>query len=357
MTVEGPIRAAFAAVPRHLFIPSRVWPKTFGPPLDRESAPEAWADLVYQDASIVTQVDDSTGDGPGRPTSSSSKPSVMAAMLEAADVRKGDRILEVGAATGYNAAVLCELVGPSGAVTTIEVDPGLADAARANLAAAGYAARVVTGDGTEGCLDAAPFDAVIATCCVVRVPPDWVTQTRPGGVIVTPWAPGADLPGGLMARLVVSEERDRAEGRFTGGSAFMKLRGHRWSGGPPHDLNGTAEDVRTLDGDPQTMVMAEAGPQLALMVPAIRIGVRLVDGAQCVWVSAADGPSWARLYADGRVEQAGPRRLWDELADAYGDWQRYGRPGITEYGLTVGVDGTHRAWLRGPAGPAWRLPE
>ncbi len=354
LETTGPVREAFAKVPRHLFIPDRVWPEAVGDPLDRRDAPQRWAGLAYADAPVITQVNDG-GSGPMNiPTSSSSAPSVMAAMIEAAGVEPGQHVLEVGTGTGYNAAILCELVGPAGEVTTVEVDAGVAGQAADRLRAAGYAPRTVVADGAAGYAEGAPYDAVIATCAVVEVPRAWIEQTRPGGVVVTPWEPVANLPGGTMARLVVSEEGS-ARGRFAGDASFMPLRDQRARYDAPHDLRGTAERTWNHGGDAREVVMGGAGPQLALMMPGVRIGMRAVRGEAetCVWLSALDSPSWARLYADGRVEQGGPRPLGEEVVAAHEYWTAQGCPELTEYGLTVTASGEHTAWLGTPSGPRW----
>lgn len=142
---------------------------------------------------VVTQVDDGAENGPGLPTSSSSAPSIMAAMLDALDVRPDQWVLEIGTGTGWNAALLCELVGDADRVTTVEVDPVLAERARGALEDAGYRTRVVTGDGAAGFPALAPYDRIIATCTVRDIPRAWLAQTRDGGLIVAPWSPR--LPG------------------------------------------------------------------------------------------------------------------------------------------------------------------
>lgn len=97
----------------------------------------------------------------------------------------GMSVLEIGTDTGWNAALLAHQLGGAN-LTSVEIDPGIAAQARTALADAGYGA--VTGDGTLGHLSRAPYDRVISTACVYRVPYPWIAQTRPGGLIVTPWA-------------------------------------------------------------------------------------------------------------------------------------------------------------------------
>jgi protein-L-isoaspartate(D-aspartate) O-methyltransferase len=135
------VEAAFLAVPRHLFLP-------------KVEAREA-----YRDAAITVK-----SDAEGRPVSSSTQPGMMAIMLEQLGLAAGQRVLEIGTGTGYNAAVLARLVGDSGSVVTIDVEADLVEQARANLAAAGVSGvTVVCGDGADGVPAYAPYDRIIVT--------------------------------------------------------------------------------------------------------------------------------------------------------------------------------------------------
>ncbi|QIZ37850.1 rRNA adenine N-6-methyltransferase family protein [Saccharopolyspora sp. ASAGF58] len=120
-----------------------------------------WRELVEADEPIITQVDDGKT-RPGavgfQPSSSCSKPSLVADMLDALHVEEDHRVLEIGTGTGWNAANLRERVGDDGQVTSIEVDPELAEQAVRALIGAGCAVVVVTADGTKGYPDRAPYD-------------------------------------------------------------------------------------------------------------------------------------------------------------------------------------------------------
>ncbi|HET8795667.1 MAG TPA: methyltransferase domain-containing protein, partial [Arthrobacter sp.] len=132
----SPIAEAFRSVPRHIFLPG-VDPA-----------------VAYSDETVVTETTDD-----GRPLSSSSQPAIMAAMLEQLAVEPGQHVLEIGAGTGYNAALLAHLVGDGGTVTTIDIDQNLVDQARENLIAAGFPqVTVVCGDGAEGWAENGPYD-------------------------------------------------------------------------------------------------------------------------------------------------------------------------------------------------------
>jgi len=160
------VARALLRVPRELFVP-----------------PE-YRSLAYEDRPLPI--------GYGQTVSA---PSVVARMTELLDPRPGERVLEVGTGSGYQAAVLAELVAPSdwppegwGHVWSIERIPGLAERARRNLEAAGYAGRVtvVVGDGSRGYPPAAPYDAIIVTAAAPQVPPPLVEQLKPGGRLVAP---------------------------------------------------------------------------------------------------------------------------------------------------------------------------
>ncbi len=157
------VGAAFERVPRHVFVP------------------DVPAHDVYTDRSIAIKLQD------GIPVSSSSQPAIMAEMIEMLALYGGERVLEIGAGTGYNAALLAELVGPSGSVVTIDVDEELVAAARRHLDAAGYAqVRTLSADGVLGDPSGAPFDRIIATVGVDAIPPAWIAQLREGGRLVAP---------------------------------------------------------------------------------------------------------------------------------------------------------------------------
>lgn len=120
--------------------------------------------------------------------SCASVPSVVAMMLAQLDVRPGHRVLEIGAGTGYNAALLSELVGPKGQVTTIDIDSDVALHARTALNRAGYEhVRVMERDGLLGAPEHGPYDRIIATVGIWDVPPAWWGQLTDHGRLVMPF--------------------------------------------------------------------------------------------------------------------------------------------------------------------------
>ena len=168
------LAAAFAGVPREAFVPDGF-----------QRRDGAWADpgdpgflrLVYRDDVLVTKLDNRI------PVSSSSQPSLMAIMIGELGVRPGLRVLEIGAGTGYNAALLASL---GAAVTSVDVQADVADRARAALASARIeGVRVEPADGYAG-FPAGRFDRVIVTVGIAGISPLWLDQLDPGGRIVAP---------------------------------------------------------------------------------------------------------------------------------------------------------------------------
>jgi len=159
------VAAAMLAVPRHVYLPEAELPTAYAP---------------FE--AVVTK-----RSAEGTALSSASAPWVVARMLHQALPAPGARVLEVGAGTGYNAALLAELVGPTGTVTTIDYDPEVADRAEQALTGAGCGRVVVVcGDGAYGHAPRAPYDVITVTAGAYDVHRAWVEQLAPGGRIVVP---------------------------------------------------------------------------------------------------------------------------------------------------------------------------
>ncbi|MFI7503434.1 methyltransferase domain-containing protein [Streptomyces sp. NPDC049687] len=289
-------REAFATVPRHLFVPyyyvsgvggyERRWGESPDP-----RTRERWVRGAYEDTPLATRLRD------GELLSSSSQPSLMALMLAELRVEDGDRVLEIGAGTGYNAALLAYRLGDDH-VTTVDLDPEITESARRHLTAAGYRPTVVTGDGARGVPERAPFDRIIATCQLASVPRAWIAQCRPGALILTPLATG-------LAALTVRDP-EHAEGHFLHTPAFfVPLRGENRPEPEPVPLGGVPQRARESD--------------------LFRFLLSLTRGTL-------------------------------DPHEAYALWEREGMPDRERYGVTVGPEHAW-AWLDEPEGPyAWPLP-
>lgn len=360
-TVDRDWADAFRAVPRHLFVPDAVWTGLRPPlrPVVRQDDPNEWSELVHSDVALVTQVDDgavSPGQ-PGRyPTSSISQPSLVAMMLARTQLAPGHRVLEIGTGTGYNAALLAYRLGGA-AVTSVEIDPALAAAARAALGKTGFGAvTVITGDGALGHPPGAPYDRVLSTATCHLVPRAWIEQTRPGGRIVTPWA--SSYHNGAVLCLDVTGD-GAASGRFGGTVSFMWLRDQRipfgWLAAQP----AVTYQQTATHAHPYRLNDVSASFVIGLLVPGChyQLSTRNGDPYDAVmWLlDPATGSRASVTIAPQATEfpigQHGPRHLWDEAQAAYDWWVSVGCPDYRRFGLTVTPDGGQHAWLDSPQHP------
>lgn len=346
-------RTAFEEVERHCFLPDRMTDPD-GVTVDRVRDEERWLSLAYDDIPVITQLDDGAEGGPGYPTSSASQPSIVADMLRRLDVFPGMRVLEVGTGTGYNAALLSHLLGDS-EVISVEVDAELAELARIRLMSAGFASLVVTGDGTQGWPARAPYDRVISTAAVQRVPYHWVAQIRPGGKILTPW--GNAFHNGVLADLQVGPY-GTAQGHFAGDVAFMWVRDQRVPRRVVetyvHSAEQGFETTRTELHPYEPINDFDANFAIGLRMPTVLNRVEFPEGEDqrfTVYLVDPETASWASWHiapdhqeSDHEVRQHGPRQLFTELEAAHQWWQREGRPEHTRFGLTVTAE-HQNVWL------------
>lgn len=371
LTQQGDLRTpswrrAFTRVRRHVFLPRYLhddqpgsiparWRIVDGADPDDH---DEWINAVYSDRTLVTDLKgqpvpaDRGGGAHPIVTSSSTLPGLMLRMLEALDVQDGMRVLEIGTGTGYNAALLSERLG-DGRVTSIDIDRELVAVARHRLGSQGYHPHLVTGDGRAGVPERAPYDRVIATCSVDRIPYAWIAQTRPGGKIMV------NLQGPLMQHglvLLTVTDDGAATGAFLSkGGSFMRARhdpnlpfDHAVQIARPAepDTGHTGLDAACLHHDTAWGFIAQASlPDAAFRLVAVDD-----EGSLGTEIATPDG-SWAMAHHAGdhgryETSQAGPRRLWDVLEATHRRWIDLGRPGWDRARLTVTAD--HQSiWIDG----------
>lgn len=348
-------RETFLAVPREQFIPAQIWVSDGDRdvPLDYHSHPDRWRAAVYGNTTLVTQFDDGATVWPAvgrRATSSASDPDVVAEMLDCLQVWGGHRVLELGTGTGYSTALLAHRIGVAG-VTTVEIDPVVAAAAKAALQAHGCPVTIVVGDAAAGYPGNAPYDRVIATVAASlgAMPYEWVAQTRPGGVIVAPVR--TDYVGsGALVRFSVHAE-GTATGHPVSKVGFMPLRAQRT---PDADLSFV--DVADQDDNaevsqtttPPWLVAATVEVRWAISTRIIpcRWGHRPPSATRPqhqLWFADNATGSWAIARYDRsggpyQIRQHGPRHLWDEIDDAYRWWCDHGEPPLTRWRLSISPD-------------------
>lgn len=211
---SGPAAAAMARVPRHVFIP------------------EVSIRTAYEDRVVLTK------ERGGQVLSTLSQPSAVGRMLEDLKVGPGMRVLEIGAGTGYNAALLAELTGDPSLVTTVEIDGGMVGRARHALKVAGYeSVNVIHSDGLSFESDT-PFDRIELSVEAPFIAPGWVRSLRDGGLMLLP----LQLKGIRYFTPALRKYPDRLQAESDSGCSFMTMRG------PADDI----ETVFRLPGCDQT---------------------------------------------------------------------------------------------------------
>ncbi|MFD3996099.1 methyltransferase, FxLD system [Streptomyces sp. NPDC058583] len=273
------VEAALRTVPRHRFVPD-------APLTD-----------AYANAPVNIKYDTD-----GMSISCASQPSVVALMLDQLQAQPGERILELGAGTGYNAALIGHLVGPDGHVTTIDVDDDLVEGARAHLADAGFTnVEALTRDGAIGHAEGAPYDRVIATVGAHGIPHPWLEQVAPGGRIITP-----QRLIGSVSRSIVYEEHD---GRWVSSGSqmntFMPLR------------RGIADDDRRvipLSTTSTVRLQAPAGQQIDADALAGVLEQPRIEEWTGMKVRAMESPEWMELFVSCSLPSGLIRMLFPQTA-------------------------------------------
>ena len=337
--VDALVADALRTVPRHIFLPDL-------PP-----------DAAYRDEAIVIKWDDD-----GTPTSSSSQPTIMAIMLDQLGVARGQRVLEIGAGTGFNAALLAHVVGLKGRVVSIDLDPEIVTRAEENLSAAGCkGVTVLPADGALGHPKRAPYDRIIATVGVWDLSPAWHEQLAPGGRIVVP----LDLRG-VQRSVCFERADDHWTSRSTRPCGFMRMRGP--SAGPERNyvldeethLRLALPEARELDTDAVLEALDAAELEVRTGVTAAQ--PELYDGFS-LWLAIRE-PRWFGLsekdpgtrlanaplrspdsmitagilddfglatlgVQGGELVVTGAERIAEELAAHVVAWDEAGRPGTS----------------------------
>ncbi|MFF7192843.1 methyltransferase, FxLD system [Streptomyces sp. NPDC008079] len=255
------VEAALRTVPRHLFVP------------------DAPLEDAYANSPVNIKYDTD-----GTSISCASQPGVVALMLDQLDARPGERILELGAGTGYNAALLAHLVGEKGHVTTIDVDDDLVEGARAHLVTAGFSnVEALTRDGAVGNAAGAPYDRIIATVGAHGVPHAWLDQLAPGGRLVVP-----QRLKGSVSRSIAYGQHD---GRWTSVSSkmntFMPLR------------RGIADDDRRvipLSADGTVRLQAPAGQPIDAEALTGVLDQPRAEEWTGMMIRAMESPEWMELF-------------------------------------------------------------
>jgi protein-L-isoaspartate(D-aspartate) O-methyltransferase len=293
-------------------------------------------DRVYSDQALITHFDER-----GAPCSSSSQPTLMAGMLEALELAPGMRVLEVGAGTGYNAALVAALTAAP--VVTVDTGERVVAEARAALRRLGLddQVTVVHGDGYDGWSAGAPYDRIIVTCGCVGLSPRWLAQLAPGGLALVPVA-----HGGVHPILAAWREGPTVWGRMVLWADFMEAAGPLGHGQPAV--------LRAIPADAELTSYPRVGPVLdwdgyaalwcllACRDRRVTRAATLVDGidphkGMCALHDPERGIVWVQM--DGSIHVAGGPSLLEEARGLLREWETLGRPRLQDWRCTFAETG------------------
>jgi protein-L-isoaspartate(D-aspartate) O-methyltransferase len=271
------VAVALRAVHRHLFVP------------------EISAEQAYEDRAVVTKFED------GRPSSSASQPSIVAAMLDQLKVGPGHSVLEIGTGTGYNAALLAHLVGETGRVVTVDIAPDLVEGARERLARTAVGpVDVICGDGADGWAKGAPYDRIIVTAGSSDLAPAWWEQLDRTGRLVLPLS-----LAGVQQCVAFAWTGDHLESRSVCDCGFMPLHGTMAHGDGHYPIPGhpgVAVDTRPgLGVDVESVARALSQPAAVVDI-GVRVTPAEVAGSLRRWLAFHE-PCQARLACTGDSEE------------------------------------------------------
>lgn len=325
---------AVRAVPRHCFIEEYYDNAGALVSVDQECVSEEQLKLIYSDSVLRIRMSPQE--------SSASQPSLVAWMLADLDVQPGQKVLDIGTGTGWNAGLLRFRAGRSDLVCSIDVVPDLVEQAGAHLLRAGiYGVHLRAGDGGYGWPEEAPFDRIMATVGCPDIPPAWPEQLAEGGILLVPLKTSGI--GDPLIRL--TKQNGHLIGGFGYWPWFVNLQG---------DYGTGAEDVlmkplepwldSLLQEDPRVVALPEVMTRDCLFFLRLK-GLRF-QGVQ------SRNP-WELLGGYLHLESGGvfsPDTEWPVLrlygysdlgklvADYQKEWIRLGRPVITDFHVEL-VDG------------------
>lgn len=288
-------------------------------------------ELIYADDALATRFID------GMPASSTSAPSLVARMLELPGLGQGTKVLEIGAGTGYHAALMAEITGDQELIVTIDVLQDVVEQTRRLLAGAGYPRiRVLARDGFDGAREQAPFDRIVATVGCSDLSPHWAGQLADGGTMLVPLEHSGGHPLFLL-------QKDGAglRGRVALWTGFMPVRGPLhidglWPWG--YARPGPGELVRAAGPWPGFGAGRASAPPGTLDLAADEIDFLFFLGLsdrRAGWLEPGPGlnngpDGWAAAGPDG-IWCWKDARLVAELDRLYRQWTGMGRPAIGDY--------------------------
>lgn len=333
--IQSPaVERAFRTVHRHRLLETFYRPPgpLGGPPIYNNPAEplREHLELIYANTALGTRFVN------GMPASSTSQPSFVATMLELLDLVPGARVLEIGAGTGYNAALMSEILGDQRLVVTVDVQDDVVEQTRRLLGQAGYGEiRVLSRDGFEGVPEQAPFDRIVATAGCSDLSPRWIEQLAGRGMVLIPLAHAGGYPLCLLRR-----QDGQLRGRLASWVWFMPIRG-------PLHIDGLWQPGISHADSVEPIHRRDPWPGFAAQGPIPELGCSADEIDFCFYlglvdrraykapggVGLNDGVNWAIAGPDG-IRWSKDAALADDLDGCHAQWLASGRPTFRDYQIS-----------------------
>ncbi len=336
------VETAFRQVPRHQLI-KESYSGSYSSPdiLEIDAANPEHLAMIYSNRAFVIRWDPEP--------SSSSEPGLTAKMLELLKLQSAMRVLEIGSGSGYNAALMAELVSDPTLITTLDIQEDLVAQTRQRLTAAGYGEiNVLHQDGFYGYETYAPYDRVVATVGCSDLSPHWLTQLAADGFMLIPLS-----HGGVYHCPLVQVEKDNEQivGRIVADSNFMSIRGGEfpqelWSVSSDDEEGKLVHLIRTVAPDreyPLFQGLKEfPGPTLVTSnewAGRFEFHYFLASHTRrtfTCWKGTGLGDETSFvLMGENEIQLYGDQApsLYEELESIYRRWEQLGKPRMTDYNL------------------------
>ena len=286
--------------------------------------------IIYSDHAVLTRVN---------PPSSTSQPFLVANMLELLELQKGRNVLEIGAGTGYNTALMQEIVGRTGHITAIDIQDDVVEQTRRLLKASGYGGiKVIAGDGAEGFLENAPYDRIVATVGCPDISFCWAEQLAKDGFMLIPLQHGAEGTDPLVR---IWKEGERFLGRFVGSSGFMSIQGEL----AIEQRHSFDDVVRLRSREPRAvfphfgifkeMVECVKGKQWDQFTSVLLFMVIVGNKKPCNWAPPIfwHEEKGVAVVREDEIALHGDESLLDDLKSLSDQWEGSRRPGFSDWQL------------------------
>lgn len=331
------VEKAFSKVLRHKFLETFYLPGDLKQPIAHKphNPDSEHLKLIYSKHSLITRITD------GKPSSSTSEPMLMALMLELLALSPNLKVLEIGTGTGYNAALISEIVGNQTLVVSVDIQEDVTAQTKRLLSDAGYPnINLVLRDGFYGVQEEAPYDRIVATVGTQDLSPYWVDQLSTSGFMILPL-----YQGGWNPLVKVWWQDDTLKGKVVGISGFMPFQGNEFAYEPSLlDSMTSLPTIEEFEELPLFDDLEAEHTRNPLMWSVFPMGFYYfiaVCDSRAIWgmkppgYGLYDEKEGIILFSPQKncILLKGDRKLYEQLQKLYETWLELGKPSPFDYDI------------------------